>query len=363
MSLICGRFSACYGNFDQGLRTTMHRFIAVTIVMFAIVVSYPARAEVLIGAAGAITGKLAWIGEQLQRGAEMAVTDINAAGGVRGQQVRLTTADDVCDPEQAVAAAKKLVADGVVLVVGHMCSGASIPASKVYEAAGVLQISPGSTNPMLTEQGRANVFRVIGRDDEQGRVAGNYLADHWGTKRIAILNDGTTYGKGLADETKKQLNKRSVTEAIYEEYTPGKNDYTAEITRLQMKDITVLYVGGYHTEVALMARASRERGYSVQIVSGDTLATEEFDLIAGPAAEGTRFTFAADPLRNAEAASVVKRFRADNFEPAGYTLHSYAAVQAWAQAVEKAGSLEPRECNRVTAEAPIRHRAGPDRLR
>ncbi len=119
MSLICGRFSACYGNFDQGLRTTMHRFIAVTIVMFAIVVSYPARAEVLIGAAGAITGKLAWIGEQLQRGAEMAVTDINAAGGVRGQQVRLTTADDVCDPEQAVAAAKKLVADGVVLVVGH----------------------------------------------------------------------------------------------------------------------------------------------------------------------------------------------------------------------------------------------------
>ena len=99
---------------------------------------------------------------------------------------------------------------------------------------------------MLTEQGRANVFRVIGRDDAQGIVAGNYLADHWGDKKIAILHDNTTYGKGLADETKKQLNKRGVTEAIYEAYAPGKNDYSAEIAALQAAGIAVLYVGGYH---------------------------------------------------------------------------------------------------------------------
>ena len=145
--------------------------------------SCPAGAEIMIGAAGPITGPLAWIGEQMQRGAEMAVADINAAGGVLGQQVRLITADDFCDPKQAVAAAQKLVSDGVVFVVGHYCSGASIPASKVYEAAGILQISPASTNPMLTEQGYANVFRVIGRDDAQGIVAGNYLADHWNDKK------------------------------------------------------------------------------------------------------------------------------------------------------------------------------------
>ena len=132
----------------------------------------------------------------MQRGAEMAVADINAAGGVLGQQVRLISVDDFCDPEQAVAAAQKLVADGVVFVVGHYCSGASIPASKVYEAAGVLQISPASTNPLLTEQGRANVFRVIGRDDAQGIVAGNYLADHWGDKKIAILHDDIDLWEG-----------------------------------------------------------------------------------------------------------------------------------------------------------------------
>ncbi|CAN7145857.1 branched-chain amino acid ABC transporter substrate-binding protein [Mesorhizobium sp. LjNodule214] len=317
----------------------MHRIITIAIVAAAL--SCSAHADVLIGGAGPNTGPLAWVGEQMQRGTEMAVADINAAGGVLGQQVEFISVDDFCDPEQAVAAAQKLVADGVVFVVGHYCSGSSIPASKVYEAAQVLQISPGSTNPLLTEQGRTNVFRVTGRDDAQGLVAGNYLADQWGNRKIAILHDSSTYGKGLADETRKQLNKRGVTEAVYDAYTPGKNDYSSEIAALQAAGIAVVYVGGYHTEVALIVRGARDRGYTAQIVSGDALATEEFALIAGPAAEGTLFTFPADPRPNPEAAAVVEKFRAENFEPAGYTLHSYAAVQIWAQAVAKAGSLEP----------------------
>ena len=318
----------------------MRRILTVSIVALAAAFSSPAGAEILIGGAGPNTGPLAWIGEQMQRGAEMAVADINAAGGVLGQPVKLITVDDFCDPAQAVAAAKKLVSEGAIFVNGHYCSGASIPASEIYEAAGVLQITPASTNPQLTEQGRANVFRVIGRDDAQGIVAGNYLADRWANKKIAILHDNTTYGKGLADETRKQLNKRGVTEAIYQAYVPGKSDYLAESAALQAADIAVLYVGGYHTEVALMARAVRDRGYSVQFVAGDALATEELDLIAGPAAEGIVFTFVADPRQSAKAAPVAERFRAQSFEPAGYTLLSYGAVQVWAQAVEKAGSAE-----------------------
>jgi branched-chain amino acid transport system substrate-binding protein len=313
--------------------------IVLAIILFAAVLGQPARAEILIGAAGPMTGKLTWTGEQLQRGTEMAVSDINAVGGVLGQQVRVITADDFCDTVQAVAAAQKLVNDGVVFVVGHYCSGASIAASKVYETAGILQISPASTNPMLTEQGRANVFRVIGRDDVQGQVAGRYLADHWSGKRIAILHDNTTYGQGLADETKKELNRRGLKEVLYKAYVPDKSDYSTEIAELQAADIAVVYVGGYHTEVALMARAARNRGYSVQLVSGDAMATEELGIIAGPAAEGILFTFVADPRRRLEAAPVVERFRAENFEPDSYTLLSYAATQVWAQAAEKAGSL------------------------
>jgi branched-chain amino acid transport system substrate-binding protein len=320
----------------------MHRVVIAAVAALAALFICPARAEVVIGVAGPMTGKLAWTGTQLKRGAEVAVADINAAGGVLGQQVRLITVDDFCDPEQAVAAAQKLVADGVVFVVGHYCSGASIPASKVYEAAQVLQISPSSTNPLLTEQGRDNVFRVCSRDDTQGLEAGNFLADRWGDRKIAILHDDTTYGKGLADETRKQLNRRGVTESVYQAYVPGKDDYSSEIAALKAADIAVLYVGGYHTEAALMVRAARDLGYPVQLIAGDDTATEAFGLIAGDAAEGTLFTFVPDPRRNPEAAGVVEQFRAENFEPDSWTLHSYGAAQTWAQAVEKAGSLDPK---------------------
>ena len=204
----------------------------------------------------------------MERGAALAVADLNAAGGVLGQQVQLVTADDFCDPEQAVAAARKLVSDGVIFVAGHYCSGSSIPASEIYEAAGVLMISPASSNPMLTELGRANVFRVQTRDDAVGIVAGNYLADHWSDKKIAILHDNTTFGKGIAELTKKQLNRRGVTEAIYQAYVPGQNNYGAEIDDLQAADIAVAFIGGYHTEIALMARAAHDRGYPVQLVAG-----------------------------------------------------------------------------------------------
>ena len=141
----------------------------------------------------------------MERGAALAVADINAAGGVLGQQVELITVDDFCDPEQAVAAANKLVSDGVIFVVGHYCSHAAIPASEIYEAAGVLLISPASINPMLTELGRANVFRVVPRDDADAIVAGNYLADHWADKKIAILHDNTTFGKGIAEANKEAV--------------------------------------------------------------------------------------------------------------------------------------------------------------
>jgi branched-chain amino acid transport system substrate-binding protein len=245
----------------------MGRLVAVAIVLFAAALGPPARAEVLIGMAGPLTGKSGWFGEQLERGAAMAVADINAAGGVLGQQVELITADDFCDPEQAVAAARKLVSDGAIFVVGHFCSHASIPASEIYQTAGVLMISPASQNSMLTELGRANVFRVIYRGDADAVVAGNYLADHWADKKIAILHDNTTWGKGVAEGTRRQLRRLGLTEAIYQAYVPGKVNYGIEIEELQKADIAVVYIGGYHTEVALIALAARDRGYPVQLVA------------------------------------------------------------------------------------------------
>jgi branched-chain amino acid transport system substrate-binding protein len=318
----------------------MYRLAALALIVFAASVGGSARSDVLIGLAGPITGPLTWYGEQMQRGAELAVADINAAGGVLGEQVQLIAVDDFCDPEQAVAAAKKLVSDGVIFVVGHYCSGSSIPAAEIYEAADVLRISPASSNPMLTELGRANVFRVMHRDDAAGVLVGNYLADHWSDKKIAIIHDNAVFGKASAELTKQQLNQRGRTEAIYRAYVPSKNTYVAEIAELQAADIAVVFIGGYDNEIALMARAARDRGYPVQLVTGTTLASEEFGLLAGHAAEGVLFIDPPDARRRAEAAPVVERFRASGFEPEGSTLQTYGAVQVWAQAAGKAGSLE-----------------------
>ena len=317
------------------MRTLILSAVAVALLGVA-----PVRAEIAIAMAGPMTGTYAWMGEQNKRGVEAAVAEINARGGLLGQEIRMIIGNDACDSAQAVAVANKLVHDGAVFVAGHYCSHTSIAASQVYEQHGILMISPASTNPKLTDEGGENIFRVAGRDDLQGEIAGDYLADQWGGESIAILHDGTTYGKGLADEAKKQLNARGATEAMYESFTPGESDYSALVSRMQAAGIEVFYVGGYSTEAALILRQARTRGYGAQLVSGDGIVTEDFWLIAGAAGEGTIMTFFPDARGNPEAAHAVDAFRARGFEPEGYTLHAYATVQVWAQAVERAGTLE-----------------------
>ena len=233
----------------RSIKTTLLAAAAIAMLGAA-----SAHADITIATAGPMTGQYASFGEQMRRGAEMAVRDINAAGGVLGQKLRLEVGDDACDPKQAVAVANEMASKGVKLMAGHFCSGSSIPASNVYSEEDVLQISPASTNPKLTERGLDNVFRVCGRDDQQGLVAGNFLADKFGSRKIAIIHDKTAYGKGLADETRKTLNGRGVTETLYEAYTAGEKDYTALVSKLKRNGIDILYVGGYHTEAGLIVR-------------------------------------------------------------------------------------------------------------
>ena len=319
----------------RNFKSTLIAAAALTVVSYG-----SAIADIKISTVGPMTGQYASFGEQMKRGAEMAVNDINAAGGVLGQKLQLLVEDDACDPKQAVAAANKLVSEGVAFVAGHFCSGSSIPASDVYAEENVLQISPASTNPQLTERGMANVFRVCGRDDQQGVVAGTFLADTFKGKKVAILHDKTAYGKGLADETKKNMNAAGLKEAMYEAYTAGEKDYSALISKMKAAGIDVFYVGGYHTEAGLMIRQAHEQGYKPQLVSGDALVTDEYWKITGDAGAGTLMTFSPDPRKNEAAAPLVKRFRDGNYEPEGYTLYTYGAIQAWAQAAEKAGSVE-----------------------
>ncbi len=233
--------------------------------------------------------------------------------------------------EQAVAAANELIGKKVVFVAGHYCSSASIPASAVYNEAGVLQMTPASTNPALTDdaakKGWNNVFRSCGRDDVQGGVAGKYLAEHFKGKRVAIVHDKNTYGKGIADETKKAMNAAGLNEAMYEAITQGDTDFSALISKMKQANIDAIYFGGYPTEAGLIVRQARDQGLKAQFIGADALVKEEFWKITGPAGEGTLMTFPPDPRNVPAAWAIVDKFRAEGYDPQGYTLYTYAATK------------------------------------
>jgi branched-chain amino acid transport system substrate-binding protein len=297
--------------------------------------------DTTIAVAGPMTGGESAFGRQMKNGAEQAVADLNAAGGLLGKKLALDVEDDACDPKQARSVAEKIGSAKIPFVAGHYCSSSSIPASEAYADGNVLQITPASTNPLFTERNLWNVARVCGRDDQQGTVAGDYIAKAFKGKNIAILNDKTTYGKGLADETKKALNKAGVTEKMYESYNKGDKDFNAIVSRLKRDNIDLVYVGGYHQEAGLILRQMRDQGLLTVLMAGDAMADKEFASITGPAGAGTLFTFGPDPRNKPTAKTIVEAFKAKNIDPEGYTLYTYAAVQVWSQAAKKVGTTDP----------------------
>jgi branched-chain amino acid transport system substrate-binding protein len=299
--------------------------------------------DITIGVAGPLTGQYASFGQQFKNGATLAVADINAAGGVLGKKIKMDIEDDACDPKQARSVAEKLVGLNVPVVIGHFCSGSSIPASDVYTDAGVVEITPASTNPKFTERGNWNLFRVCGRDDQQGQVAGEYIAKHYKGKNIAIVHDKQTYSQGLANEVKKTLDKAGLRIKMMEAYGKDDKDFNALVSRMKANAIDVVYVGGYHTSAGLMLRQMRAQGLMAQMISGDAIATDEFWSITGDAGAGMMFTFGPDPQKRPTAAAVVKRFKAKGINPEGYTLYTYAAIQVWADAAKKAGTTDPKK--------------------
>ena len=306
-----------------------------------------AQAQIKLGVAGPITGPNAAFGAQLKNGVEQAVEDINAKGGVLGQKISVSVGDDVSDPKQGVSVANKFVGDGVKWVVGHFNSGVTNPASDVYMENGIVMVTPSATNPKITEKGMWNVFRTCGRDDQQGAVAAAYIASTLKGKKVAVVHDKTTYGQGLADETKKAMNAKGVKEVLYEGINTGEKDYSALISKIKSSGADVVYWGGLHTEGGLIVRQMRDQGVKAVMMSGDGITSDEFATIGGPGVEGTLMTFPPDPRKRPEAKEIVSKFEAKKFNPEAYTLYSYAAVQILAQAAEQAKSTDPKKIAEV----------------
>ncbi len=299
-----------------------------------------ATAQVKFGVAGPITGPNAATGAQMKNGVEQAAADLKT---ILGQKINVEYGDDVSDPKQGVSVANNFAADGVKFVIGHYNSGVTIPASEVYQENGILQITPASTNPTVTERGMWNIFRTCGRDDQQGQVAGKYILAHFKGKKIAFVNDKTTYGKGLADETLKTIRAGGMKEVLNEGINTGEKDYSALISKIKQSGADLVYFGGLYTEGGLIVRQMRDQGVKAPLMGGDGITSDEFATVGGPGVVGTLMTYGPDPRNRPEAKAVVAEFRKKGFEPEAYTLYSYAGVQIIKQAAEAAKSVDPKK--------------------
>ena len=313
--------------------------LALSLAGLAALSGAAVAADIRLAVVAPLSGPYQALGQEIKAGASRAVADINAAGGIKGQMLKLDVLDDACRADLAPQVAAKAARDAAV--IGHVCAGAAEAASPVYADKGVLAISPAVTDDDFTDKRPGTtILRLAARDDAQGDAAAAFLATNAAKKRIAILSDGSPYGKALAEAVKAGLEKRGVTVARSDSFEPGAKDYAGLADVMIGDGIGALFVAGYDGDTALIADALASRNASILLMGGDALATTEFGTEAGTAATGTLFTFFTDWRSRKAAASVAAAFRADGVEPRGFVLPAYAAVQLFAAARAGAGSAK-----------------------
>jgi branched-chain amino acid transport system substrate-binding protein len=340
---------SCSVPIGKGTEMKHHLLMSALVVLATICAGDELSAEtstskILVGIAGPLTGPYAVFGAQQKRGAERAVADINGAGGVLGKQLRIEIGNDSCEPDRAERVARNLVSDGVVFVNGHFCSQSSIPAAPIYYKAGVLQITPSSSNPALTDKsasaGRTTLFRTCNRDDRQGAFAGQWLAEHFMNKRVAVVHDGSPFGRMIAGMAKTAMNTGGLDEVVYKGVKADRKDYSDLVEMLTAEKIDAIYFGGYYKDAARIVAQMREAGLNAAMFGPDSLQSARFGELAGAASDGVMSTANPDARDFSSAKKVVESMRHSGFEPEGYTLLSYAAVQVWALAANKAGTVD-----------------------
>jgi branched-chain amino acid transport system substrate-binding protein len=319
--------------------TTSCLLLAGSVAIATLAGAHRPAAEVLIGFANPLTGEMELAAEQMQNGVELAVAELNAAGGILGQKVVVDLADDYCDAEQGLAAARKLVADGVVVVIGHLCSGTAIPVSLSYEEAGIPLITLAA-NPLLTDRGLRFTFRSSPPDDANAKFTAQHMVRPLAAKRIAIVHDSRVYGKGLADLTRRNLEELGTPPVLFEAMQPGQLVFADLIQQLRGAEIDVVYYGGYPREVGLLRRQMAEAAFVPPMITSGANSSEEFGLIAGQAAEGT-LVVADRRINTAESSEFETNLRAAyKMDSDLRVTRGYASVKIWAQAVAAAGTTD-----------------------
>ncbi len=319
-------------------------FAAVIMIMgLAVSCTKKETGSIKLGVAGAHSGDLASYGLPTVKAAEFVVKDINAKGGILGRKVELFVEDDVCKPEVATNTAIKLVSQGVHVVLGHICSGATKAALGIYRESKVITMSPSATNPALTQSGDyPNFFRTIASDDAQAKLEVDFALDVLKLKKIAVLHDKGDYGKGLAEFAKKFLEDSGRAEvALYEGITPGAVDYSAVVQKIKNSGAEAVIYGGYHPEASKLVMLMRKKKMDIAFISDDGVKDITFIKVAGEYAEGVYATGPQDVSKNPLAISANDiHKKTHGSDPGAFYINGYAAAQALLNAIEKAGSTD-----------------------
>jgi len=318
-------------------------FAAAVSCIFAL--SLPASAEdtIKIGVAGAHSGDLASYGLPTVKAAELVVNKLNAQGGINGKQIELLVEDDVCKPEVATNTATKLVSQGVDVVLGHICSGATKAALPIYRESNIIVMSPSATNPELTQSGDyPNFYRTIASDDAQARTEVDFATGVLNAKKIAIIHDKGDYGKGLAEFAKKFVEQSGKAEVVlYEGITPGAVDYSAVVQKIKRSGADTVIFGGYHPEASKIVAQMRKKKMDTTFISDDGVKDDTFIKVAGEYAEGVYATGPADvtsnPIAKAAREAHMKEY---GEEPGAFFDNAYTAALALTNAIAKAGSTD-----------------------
>jgi branched-chain amino acid transport system substrate-binding protein len=344
-------------NFMQRTRFSLAIFAAVAALTFAgcgeqkkpepVAAAAPPPPPVMvvkIGTAGPLTGEIAHLGKDNENGVRLAIDEANAKGmTLEGKKVRfeMISEDDQADPKVGTTVAQKLVDAKVAGVVGHLNSGVTIPASVIYNQAGIPMISGSATNPQLTEQGFKNVFRVVGRDDQQGPAIANYLASEVKPKSVAVIDDATAYGEGLADEVAKTLKADGIKVLPREKGTDKTVDFMAILTKIKGEKPNAVFYGGMDATGGPLLKQARELGIKVVFAFGDGACTDKMKDLAGPAAEGLLCSQAGLPVQAANKKfldAYKAKFKTD---PILYAPFTYDAANLLIEAMKEANSPNP----------------------
>lgn len=315
----------------------MKKTLLAFILSIAIII--PAKADILIGVSAPTTGPAASLGEQIIAGVNLAVAKINQSGGINGEKLVIKAEDDACDPKQALNAVNRLISAKASLIIGPACSGAFMAASDVTAEENIPHLTATASNPDITERGLKNIFRVYGRDDQQAVILADHIGKNYGKQNIAIIHDKSTWGKGLADATKNNLNEAGVKEALFDTITVGEKDFSPLVTKLKAKGINTVLLAVFPVEAGAIVRQAAELKLNIKFFGGDAAMVNEFWAVANKTGNGFTFTGPADPTKGKQGESILKQFAAKKVKPEVFTLYAYAATEIAAQAMQQSKEL------------------------